>query len=122
MAKVKRRYTTYEPLSLIPANGWQAVYASRDESEDENEATFAHANPLVAFAVAKATETRVYEDGRTEEADTWRDVVGYDAGDKTIDLVAEVDNFIGYLAPGESIPEWMEQQAREYVEKQAKKG
>jgi len=122
VAKVKHSYTTYEPLSLIPATGWQVVYASRDESDKEKGVVFAHASPLVAFALSRATIKSVYHDGTTRAEDDGNYVVGYDAADTTIELVAEIANSIGYLAPGESIPEWLEQQAREHVEKQAKKG
>lgn len=122
MAKVRDTYNDYEPLSLIPANGWQAVYAIRDESDGEKGAIFAHASPLMAFALSRVTRTWVYENGRTREEHEGNSVVGLDAADAVIAPVEEAANFVGYLAPGEPIPAWMEQDAREHVEKRATTG
>ena len=117
-----RSRTRYEPLSMIPANGWQAVYATRSDSDAEKGAVFAHAIPLVAFVLTRVTETRVYEDGTEEVTGDFRAIVGYDAHDGSIDPVEKTSNLISYLPPGRPIPDWMEQQARGRVEDEAKRG
>ena len=72
---------------------------------------------LVAFAVTRVVETLVYDEG-LEKVDETMTIMGYDAGDGSISPVEESINFIGYLAPGESIPEWMKQKVSEYEERQ----
>jgi len=116
-----RSRTHYEPLSMIPANGWQAVYAWGDEGDAEKGDVCAHASPLVAFVLAKVTVARIYEDGTEEVTDYFPAIVGYDAGSPGIVPAEKAPNFVAYLPPGEPIDSFLKEAAREWVEKNAKK-
>lgn len=106
--KITRSYKTYEPISLLPADGWRAVYAC------ENGHRYIHIKPLVAFALTKICYTNIYENG-TGTTDEESHIVGYVAGEITIYPAEKTDDFMGYLAPDTTISNRMEQWAKEYV-------
>ena len=121
MSKIKyRRWTVYEPLNTMPADGWKAVYAYLRDG------TYAHARPLVAWVVTKQTAVmsraggdRIEED---DDGDFGNTLMGYalseNGGDGCAVPVCDIYDFIGFLEPGEDIS-LFEDEARDYVEKLA---
>jgi len=109
---ISRSYKTYEPVSMIPANCWHAVYAYL------NDGKYAHAEVLVAFVLTKKYHVDIYDNGTRIVHDEETCIVGYAASDISTHPAEEADNFMGYLAPGAKIPDHMEQRAREYVSRQ----
>ena len=107
--KIARSYETYEPTSMLPADGWKAVFAYYDDEEG-----YAHTSPLVAFALTKICHVDIYENGH-ETTDEEICIVGYTASDIGIHPAEEAHNFMGYLAPGMRILDHMEQRAKKYV-------
>jgi len=102
-------YVAYELVgSLIPANGWRAVYAYKSENGC---GVFAHAEPLVAFALTRLI--------LKPENDEMVCIVGYGNGDRMITAVEQTENFIAYLGPDETIDDWLEEEARKFVEKKS---
>ena len=112
MWKARRGYSSYKPISMIPAGGWQAVYAYYDERDSK----YAHAGPLIALVLAERERTIVHENGRRETTNKGNCIMGYNLVEGT--MISPVDiasNFIAYLAPGALIPDYMEQEAKEYM-------
>jgi len=97
---------------MIPAGGWQAVYAYRGVIGGR----YAHAHSLVALVLAEEEWVTVHENGRRETTQAGRRIVGYDPdAHGIISPASEANNFIAYLAPGVPIPDSMERAAKEYV-------
>ena len=120
VVKVAHSYKIYEPVSIIPARGWGAMYAcehAHDDGYNSERIRYTYIETLVAFAITKIHYVDVYENG-TEAITTAEEIriVGYAAGD-TFDIcpAEEADNFIGYLTPGARIPDYAEQRAKEYM-------
>ena len=112
MRKVRHSYTIYKPVSMIPADGWRAVYAYWDKGDEK----YAHAKPLMALVLAEEQWVEIYEGGRQEIVYEGRRIMGYDPDEAgVINPANEATNFIAYLPPGASIPDSMEQEAKEYV-------
>ena len=110
--QLRRSYNSYKPISMIPASGWQAVYAYYDERDSK----YAHAEPLMVFVLAERERTIVHENGRRETTNEGNHIMGYNLVEGT--MISPVDiasNFIAYLAPCAPIPDYMEQEAKEYV-------
>ena len=113
--KTSRSYSSYKPISMIPAGGWQAVYAYRETSEIHDD-RYAHAHSLMALVLAEEEWVTVHENGRREITQEGKCIVGYDPdAHGIISPASKADNFIAYLAPGVLIPDSMEQAAKEYV-------
>lgn len=113
--QLRRSYNSYKPISMIPAGGWQVVYAYRETSKVRGD-KYAHAHPLMAFVLAEEEWTIVRESGRRETTREGRCIMGYDPdAHGIISPASEANNFIAYLAPGMPIPDNMEQAARKYV-------
>ena len=94
----------YKLQSIIPPNGWCAVFAY------QNNGQFAHAHPLVAWALTTITE----HNGDGEIDLEYQDIIGYvpsDFGGSEPALTGS--NFLGYLAAGDSLADW-EDRARAY--------
>lgn len=106
--KITRSYKTYEPISLLPADDWRAVFAY------DNEGRYAHATTMIAFALTKVCYIDVYENGYEATSEEVQ-IMGYTASDIGIHPAKGSHNFTGYLAPSKGIPDHMEQQAKEYV-------
>jgi len=118
--KVAHSYKIYEPVSMIPARGWCAMYAcehARDNKNDSRRVRYTYIETLVAFVLTRIHRVDVYENGAetTATAEEAR-IMGYAADDiGGICPAEEADNFIGYLAPGARIPDHAEWRAKEYV-------
>jgi len=112
--KVSRFDRTYKPLSMIPASGWQSVYAEYHEDDRR----YARVEPLVAFALTEVCLVCVYENGDEEITARNISVLGYVAGPVNIYPAEKATNFIGYIASGVRIPGHMRREARKYVEDQ----
>jgi len=105
-------YTKYDLQTIIPAAGWQAIYAYRESG------VYAHAVPLVCFAVVKVSEHRDRKGVPTEVLDEWNEVMGVCPGELgTIEVIGGDDNLIGYLAPGEDVREF-EADAKRFCEEE----
>lgn len=85
----------WEIKQIIPAPGWQVVYATKGKDG----AWYAKAYPLAAWALVGA------EGG-------FQRVVGLAGGD-FIDFVEEGTDFLVYLGPGEDVSLW-HKRAEEY--------
>jgi len=112
MRRARRGYSSYKPVSIIPASGWRAVYAYYDERDSK----YAHAESLIALVLVERERTIVHENGRRETANEGNHIMGYNLVEGT--MITPVDmasNFIAYLAPDTLIPDYMEQEAKEYV-------
>ena len=110
--KVRHSYTKYDSISMIPAAGWQAVYAYWDKNDEK----YAHAKPLMALVLAEEQWIEIYEGGRQEIAWEGKRITGYDPDEAgVISPAHKAINFIAYLSPGAPIPDSMEQEAKEYV-------
>lgn len=101
-------------LQIIPATGWEAVYAMHDAVSGVTVAS----EPLVAWALITCPihPTRKYSRTEPVESFAWgrQTIVGMVAGDMFgITPVIETHNFIGYRAPGEDLSNFREQ-AEEY--------
>ena len=112
--RVSRFYRTYKPLSVIPASGWQSVYAEYHEDDRR----YARIEPLVAFALTETCLMCVYENGDEEATVRNVSILGYVAGPVNIYPAREATNFIGYISSGAKIPNHMREEARKYVEDQ----
>ena len=109
-------HETYEPMGgLLPAHGWRAVFAYDDGSDERDGKRFAHAEPMVAFALTRTCEVCRYENGIQTNGPEEIHIVGYTASDIGIHPAEESDNFMGYLAPGTVISNHVEQRAKKYV-------
>ncbi|MCS6329239.1 MAG: hypothetical protein H8K06_19460 [Nitrospira sp.] len=79
-------------LQIIPANGWNALYAIRPK-ENKNDPVWV--SPLACWALVQQENVRY--------------VVGLDC---TLSFCDQGDNFLGYLAPGMPSDTWKEQALR----------
>jgi hypothetical protein len=79
-------------LQIIPADGWNALYAIRPERHKKNPVWVA---PLACWALV--------HEGKVSY------VVGLDS---TLSLCDQGDNFLGYLAPGMKPGMWKEKALR----------
>lgn len=75
-------------LQIIPADGWNAVYAIRPDRNKNNPVWLA---PLACWALVEQERARL--------------VVGLDP---TLSFCDQGDNFLGYLAPGKKADTWKE--------------
>jgi hypothetical protein len=75
-------------LQIISADGWNAVYAIRPDSNKNNPVWIA---PLACWALVQQERARL--------------VVGLDS---TLSFCDQGDNFLGYLAPGGKADTWKE--------------
>lgn len=91
---------------IMPAEGWRAVYATEgDQGKVELQA-----EPLVAWALVCDPRDEEYPDAIEPMAD----VGGY------VDVVTEVSNYIGPLAPGEDI-ETYRPEAEDHITRERRK-
>ena len=105
----------HTPLTIVPANGWRAVYAYK--SPDDG--TFAHAHELAVFALVESIVIK-HEGGYPKKTNlVYKNIVGYEA-DASLTPACSAINFLGYLAPDALIPDWQESEARRYVERAVK--
>ncbi len=89
-------------IQIVPANGWQAVYAIRPEQNRGNP-VWVSALPLWALV---------------EEGDR-QFVIGLDS---TLEFCDQGDNFLGYLSPGEALSPWSEKAERYLMNPSPRKG
>jgi hypothetical protein len=98
-----------EVTQLMPAPGWQAVYA-------DDGLVF---RPLVGWALIQFEE----DDGDTlflgDMAETRSDVIGLVNQDYGPTPAHLSSNFVGYLGPDEDAPKWMFETARNMSEEAA---
>jgi hypothetical protein len=79
-------------IQIVPANGWNAVYAIRPE---ENKNNPVWVSPLACWALVQEGAHRY--------------VVGLD---RTLSFCEVGDNFLGYLPPSGNPAEWKEEALR----------
>ncbi len=91
---------------IMSAEGWRAVYAT----EGEQGAIELQTEPIVAWALVYDPREEDYPDA----IEPMGDVGGY------MDLVTEVSNYIGALAPGADV-ETYRAEAEEHVARQRRK-
>lgn len=91
---------------IMPADGWRVVYATEGEQGEVELQT----EPIVAWALVYDPREEEYPDA----IEPMGDVGGY------MDLVTEVSNYIGTLAPGADV-ETYSVEAEEHAARQRRK-
>ncbi len=92
-------YMHYEPLSMIPADGWRAAYIQPAEDGGPGWSS----EPLIAWAVYEVTERSEKNDIETGARSMPREIAGAVWGGYMMNP-EEISNFWFYMAPGSPDP------------------
>lgn len=117
MGTMRKKECTLTVKQVVPGNGWRSVYAVAPEHDGD---PVTQAWPIVGWAL-------VSHDGCCDDTyflgrkgATTDEMLALGSSDVGVVGIDDDENLLGLLGPGEDIPEWMLEQAREYLDKRAK--
>lgn len=115
---MRKKECTFTIKQIMPGNGWKAVYAVTPEKEgDPITATW----EIVGWALVShdgCCDDTYFLGRRGVTAD---EVVTLGSSDVGVSVIDDDDNLLCCIGPGEVVDEGVEIQARDYLERKAKR-